>query len=141
MTTKCKPISYTLSLIAYQLSTIWECESEHRFTLACHLAEKKSLPAKLNSRVFNLPGGLVSSARWRPSVKRFSDYGPNLDTFFQNFFSLQRFDRQLNVINEKMYKYLDELRSIEANVDESKLQKMKGLRETEQKFNALLARA
>ena len=47
-----------------------ECESEHRFTFGRHLAEETGPPANPSTGVFNLPGGLVSSGRWRPNVKR-----------------------------------------------------------------------
>ena len=47
--------------------------------------------------------------------------------------------RQIKNSEGSMYNLLDELRSIEASLDENNLARMKGLRETETKFQTFLS--
>ena len=53
-------------------------------------------------------------------------------------FRIERLGRQIKSSDESINNQLDELRSVEASLDESNLAKMKGLRETEEKFNRFL---
>ena len=54
------------------------------------------------------------------------------------FDSIQRMDRQMHLVEDRMNKFGDQLIKLEADMDESNLAKLKGLKETEAKFERFL---